>query len=263
MKKDESGKTTVEVSVELPCTPEEVWKSIATGPGISAWFMAMDLKEGVGEITVDTPEGKQVIGKTKVWQPPHTMIAEGPMFGPGGPTVGTEWHIEAKSGGRCIVRVVHSLFASSDDWDDQLGDVEKGWPRYFRVLRLYIERFRHMTTAMPIQVMRPVALDQAAAWKAITHALGVAGQPVGTPFAAPAGSPPFAGKVAEVVGDELSRGLLILEAPCPGIVSPAVFKMVDQVMIHLSLYLYGEEAPAIAQRDASQWQAWLDGIYAG
>ena len=30
------------------------------------------------------------------------------------------FHVEARAGGTCVVRVVQSLFASTDDWDGQL-----------------------------------------------------------------------------------------------------------------------------------------------
>jgi hypothetical protein len=30
---------------------------------------------------------------------------------------------------------MHSLFASTDDWDNQLDDLEQGWPTYSRILR--------------------------------------------------------------------------------------------------------------------------------
>ena len=38
VKKDPSGKRSVQVEVEVPGTPEQVWEAIATGPGVSAWF---------------------------------------------------------------------------------------------------------------------------------------------------------------------------------------------------------------------------------
>jgi hypothetical protein len=34
-----SGRRWVQVEVEVPGTPEEVWQAIATGPGISSWFV--------------------------------------------------------------------------------------------------------------------------------------------------------------------------------------------------------------------------------
>src|SRR5262249_32168804 len=42
-----------------------------------------------------------------------------------------------RGGGICVVRVVHSLFASTDDWDNQLEGTESGWPGFFRILRIY------------------------------------------------------------------------------------------------------------------------------
>ena len=39
VKKEASGRRSVQVEVEVPGTPEEVWQAIATGPGISSWLM--------------------------------------------------------------------------------------------------------------------------------------------------------------------------------------------------------------------------------
>ena len=44
-------------------------------------------------------------------------------------------------GGTCTVRVVHSLFSETDDWDGQLTGVESGWPSFFKILRLYLAHF--------------------------------------------------------------------------------------------------------------------------
>ena len=37
--KEPSGHRSVQAEVEVPGTPEEVWQAIATGPGISSWFV--------------------------------------------------------------------------------------------------------------------------------------------------------------------------------------------------------------------------------
>ena len=34
------------VEVEVPGTPEQVWNAIATGPGISSWFVPTEIAEG-------------------------------------------------------------------------------------------------------------------------------------------------------------------------------------------------------------------------
>jgi uncharacterized protein YndB with AHSA1/START domain len=48
VKKDPSGRRFVEAEVEVPGTPEAVWQAIATGPGISAWFVPAEVDWRVG-----------------------------------------------------------------------------------------------------------------------------------------------------------------------------------------------------------------------
>ena len=48
VKKDASGRRSVQVEVEVPGTPEEVWQAIATGPGISSWFVPTEVEERDG-----------------------------------------------------------------------------------------------------------------------------------------------------------------------------------------------------------------------
>ena len=64
-----------------------------------------------------------------------------------GPALATEWIVEAKSGGTCIVRVVHSLFSDSDEWDAQLEQVESGWPHFFGLLKQYLEQPPSITSS--------------------------------------------------------------------------------------------------------------------
>ena len=45
---DSSGHRYVQAEVEVPGTPEEVWQAIATGPGISSWFVPSEVEERVG-----------------------------------------------------------------------------------------------------------------------------------------------------------------------------------------------------------------------
>ena len=35
----------IELEVEVPGTPEEVWRAIATGPGISSWYVPHEVDE--------------------------------------------------------------------------------------------------------------------------------------------------------------------------------------------------------------------------
>ena len=44
VKKEASGRRSVQVEFEVPGTPEEVWQAIATGPGISSWFVPTEVR---------------------------------------------------------------------------------------------------------------------------------------------------------------------------------------------------------------------------
>jgi hypothetical protein len=51
VKKEESGRRSIAVEVEVAGTPEEVWEAIATGPGVSSWFVPTEVDETAGTIT--------------------------------------------------------------------------------------------------------------------------------------------------------------------------------------------------------------------
>ena len=40
----------VESSIEVPGTPEQVWEAIATGPGFTAWFCPARIEEHEGGV---------------------------------------------------------------------------------------------------------------------------------------------------------------------------------------------------------------------
>ena len=69
------------------------------------------------------------------------------------------------------MRVVQSLFASTDDWDDQLHRRRTGMPGAFRVLRLYLTHFRGQRSAF-MHFLAPVAGTPADAWATLTAAWG-------------------------------------------------------------------------------------------
>jgi len=44
VKEEASGRRSIQVEVEVPGTPEEVWQAIATGPGISSWMVPAEFE---------------------------------------------------------------------------------------------------------------------------------------------------------------------------------------------------------------------------
>ena len=110
--------------------------------------------------------------------------------------------------------MVHSLFASTDDWDNQLEGTESGWPGFFRILRIYLTHFRGQRSAM-MQWMAPAAGTEAEAWETLTAALGLKGVSAGQRWTAPAGVPALSG-VVEHVSQSPCNALLRLDKPGPG-----------------------------------------------
>src|SRR5438045_9740000 len=49
VKKEANGRRSVQVEFEAPGTPEEVWRALATGPGISSWFVPTEIEERDGK----------------------------------------------------------------------------------------------------------------------------------------------------------------------------------------------------------------------
>src|SRR3981081_669928 len=107
VKKEASGRRSVQVEVEVPGTPEEVWDAIATGPGVSSWFVPADVDESEGgRVVCHFGPGMDSVATTTAWDPPRRFAAESGDLGPNAPTLATEWIVEARSGGTCVVRVV-------------------------------------------------------------------------------------------------------------------------------------------------------------
>ena len=263
LKKDASGRRSVQVEVEVPGTPEEVWRAIATGPGISAWFVPAAFAEKAGKpvsLTLSFGPGMDSVAKITIWDPPHRFGAEGEAA-PGSPPIADEWIVEAKAGGTCIVRVVHSLFASTDDWDGQLEGMEQGWPSIFKILRLYLTHFRGLPCA-PAMVTAVAQSSAAEAWKAVTGPLRLAGVKEGQTWKAPPGVPPLGGTVEGVSkNDKMPSVLLRLDTPTPGVASLGVFPA-GGTMVILSLFLYGDRAAAAVTRDQPLWQKWMSERFA-
>jgi uncharacterized protein YndB with AHSA1/START domain len=258
IKKENDGRRSIQVEVEVPGTPEEVWRAIATGPGISSWFVPTrsDEREG-GQVVCSFGPGMDCPAKITAWQPPKRFVAEGDMGPPGSPKMATEWSVEARAGGVCLVRVVHSLFASTDDWNNQLEGMEQGWPTYFRILRAYLTHYRGMTCSA-MQLVGFSSEAEGAAWEKLGGSLKLMKVAEGQTWSAPGGVPRMAG-VVDAVGKGMHPNtvLLRLTEPAPGTAYIGAFSCGGMVQVVMSVYFYGNSAkPAIA-RDEPTWQTWM------
>ena len=247
---DQPGERVIDLSVEVVGTPEEVWTAIATGPGISSWYVPSTVEEHEGGATTSRfGEGPEMVvpGRVAAWEPPHRVR----FMGDAEPSLAFEWLVEARSQGRCVVRLVNSGFYDGSPWEDQYDGLSEGWPLFLNNLQLHLANFAgQRATAMLPMAMWKGPQDQH--WSRLTGALGIPADPrVGDRVTSTAtGAPDFAGTVALA---QPGRAWFILDSPAPGTGILAC----EGDAISIWQYLYGDDAAAIVGRETPRWNAWL------
>lgn len=246
----------IELEIEVPGTPEEVWRAIATGPGITSWYVPHTVTEEEGGAATARfgpgPE-MEVAGRVAAWEPPHRVVFDG---GEGVGGLAFEWLVEARDGGTCIVRLVNSGFGDGGEWDDQFDAMTDGWKMFLTNLQLHLTHFAGQSASASLPgAVWPGAGD--AAWAKLCAGLGIATKPSeGDRLEArvPDG-PSLSGVVAEVTP---TRVTVLLDSPAPGTAFIAAEGMGEVVQVSVWSYLYGTEAEAITERDEPLWQSWLE-----
>jgi uncharacterized protein YndB with AHSA1/START domain len=258
VKKEANGCRSVQIEVEIPGTPEEVWQAIATGPGISSWFVPTEFEERDGkpvEMKLNFGPGMEPRSKVTAWDPPRLFATEAEGWMPGAPSIANEWTVEARAGGVCVLRIVQSLFASTDDWDNQLEAAKHGLPGFLRTLRIYLTHFRGQSSTV-MKLTASAACAEAEAWESLIAAVGLKGVSVGRRWTAPAGVPAFSG-VAEYVTQNPYDAMLRLDKPGPGVAALGAVNFGGQSMVALNFYLYGDQGAGTVARETPLWEAWF------
>ncbi len=97
VKKEASGRRSVQVEVEVPGTPEEVWQAIATGPGISSWFVPAEFEVRDGKpvaVKLNFGPGMESTSAVTAWEPPQKWASQSDGWVPGSPPIANEWSLE-------------------------------------------------------------------------------------------------------------------------------------------------------------------------
>jgi len=265
VRKEVSGRRSIQVELEVPGTPEEVWNTIATGPGVSSWFVPTSFEMGDNGVPKSVSshfgKGMDAFATLKEWEPPHRFLAESEDYGPDGPKIATEWIVEAQSGGTCVVRIVHSLFAASDEWDNQLEGHRKGWEWFFHVLRLYLSRFKGEAGSV-FRLMGRSADSQEDAWYKLKSTFGIEGVASGGQFTSSGATPALSGTVDKIDDAGAPRGaVLVLDKPSKGIADIFSHDMGGQIYIVMDIHYYGEDGAEACKRDEPKWQEWMNTNY--
>jgi uncharacterized protein YndB with AHSA1/START domain len=249
-----------QLEFEVPGTPEQVWDAIATGPGISSWLFPAEVEERAGgRVTLHVAPNMDSSATVTAWEPPKRFAYEEPNWSEGAPPLGTEFVIEARSGGTCVVRLVHSLFTDKERWDDELGGFESGWKSFFKVLVLYLRHFPGQHAA-PFRLFGSTSDSAADAWKKLTSSLRFEGVKPGQPWTtAGTGAPALSGVVAHVDEDaDICQLIVVADQPVPGIALLGVATWNEQAHVTISFYLFGEQAAAALPATEAAWKSWRE-----
>jgi uncharacterized protein YndB with AHSA1/START domain len=248
----------MEMVFELPGTVEQVWQAIATGPGISSWFLPTDLEERLGGRIVTHMGDTNSPGRVTAWEPNRRFAYEEPdwaaLSGHEGEPVtplATEFLIEARSGGTCVLRVVSSAFGTGADWEQEsLDAMEQGWRPFFERLRLYLVHFpgQHATLLEVNRTVTGRGPDTVRA--AMGEALGI--DEVGQTIEA-------LGIKGQVEGVDESGLLLRVTDPVPGYLGLAAWgEGQDEALALVQGHFFSDDAARFVERERPAWQDWLD-----
>jgi uncharacterized protein YndB with AHSA1/START domain len=247
----------LDLTFELPGTPERVWDAIATADGISSWFIATELDERLGGVIRMSmgPEAESV-GTVTGWEPPRRFAIVEPdwasLSGHEGAEVtplATEFVVEAKSGGSCVVRVVSSAFGTGAEWEREFFDeMERGWVPWFENLRLYLTHFPGQV-ATTMRLAEDVPTTASVARAALIAALGT-------------GAVGEAVKVRDLHGtiEGMSEMAVVvrLAEPAKGYLTFSAYDIGNGLSrIGLEGFLFAADAPAYVTREEPGWREWL------
>ena len=221
--------------LELDATPAQVWDAVATGPGITGWFVPTEVEPRVGgAVTQDFGGGAATQTGVVTAYEPGRRFAYGSAF---------EFLVEAPEGGPTVLTFVQSGLGD----DAELDAYATGWDLFLTNLRAALA---HFPGEPATGVVTALYTDGADAWPVLLRGLGLAGMPaVGDRVTlAPDGPAPLDGVV-----DVATRAFL-------GVRSAHGLHRIGAEGGAISAYHYFYGAPVDATALTRDWQGWLDGL---
>ena len=186
----DAGRCTTEF--EVPGTPEEVWQAIATGPGVSSWFVPTEFEQRDGKaVAMKLNFGPGMVARSDitVWDPPRVFVNEADGWMPGLARHGER--MECRGARRRHLR--HSHRAEPVREHRRMGLATRCRKGRTRQFPQYPAALSHSTSAgngsALEQFRAPTTGTEEESWEALTAALGLKGMRVGQRFTAPAGVP--------------------------------------------------------------------------
>jgi uncharacterized protein YndB with AHSA1/START domain len=230
--------------VTLDASPEQVWEAIATGPGLTAWFMSHEVEPGEGGV-VRLRVG-DIVDESRItaWDPPNRLKVVG---GTEEEPTAFEYLIEGREQGSTVMRFVQSGFLGNDSWETEYDAFFAGWDCYFDTLNQYLRHF-YGRTATFVFADGPQASAAPEAWQRMLTALGFTAPPVLGERVRMNGPDPVEGVVDEVLDSYL------------GVRTPdALYRFHGRWILNMPVAVgHHVFAPIDGEKANESWRAWLE-----
>lgn len=177
----------IELSVELDASPEDVFRAVTEGTELAKWLAPearTTAPEGgkKGSIWISWGEGMSAEHEIEIFDPPKRIRHPSGKNGETKAELYADWSIEAREGGTTTLRLVHSGFSTSADWDDDFDAHARGWKLMLQNLRQYFERHPH-EPAVHLPFMTKVDSSRPSLWTRLLGTFGLSAPPkVGDSF---------------------------------------------------------------------------------
>jgi uncharacterized protein YndB with AHSA1/START domain len=147
---------TIEAEIELDAPLDVVWKALTDAEELTHWFpLEARVKPGPGgNLWMSWGKDFEGASRIEIWDPPHrfktgteisldSMKVVDPGESGSGKTqmIAVDYRLEGK-GGKTVLRLVHSGFGTSSEWDEEYDSVSRGWPFELWGLRHYLQHHR-------------------------------------------------------------------------------------------------------------------------
>ena len=129
-----------EIEIEIAAPASEVWKALTTAEGIASWFApgaAVEPGAG-GKMTIGWGEGMEFTTRIAIWEPERHLQTTSDRPEPAPPNV-IDYFIEGR-GGATVLRLAHSGFGASADFDAEYDSTGYGWAVFMKLLKHSAER---------------------------------------------------------------------------------------------------------------------------